>query len=440
MAALLGRSRGPTRWLRDHPTAADALLAAGVALALVAVLTILPAARRGSGQLAWELGGALLGCVPIVFRRRWLWPAIGGAALFSALSIVNHQLWQSQPLTTMILSYTAASRLPVRRALVAVVVVWVPASLAVMTFPHSSTPLMLLGVLVDALFATVCFVLGRFTNTRHAYTAALEARAVEAERNQRTLAAQAVGDERRRIARELHDVVAHHVSVMGVLATGARRALTRDPAAADEALATIERTGRTTLREMRRLLAVLRSDDEDGTEADLVPQPGLSALRGLLDRIREAGLPVETRVDGDPYPIDPGIALTVYRLVQEALTNALRHAGPASAQLRLGFRPDALTVEVFDTGRGPAAATPTGGHGLVGMRERVALYGGELRTGPRPGGGFRVYARIPMDNLDGMHRSPAAELPADLPFQATDSPPSDGAADRQTVDTDRGNG
>jgi signal transduction histidine kinase len=241
----------------------------------------------------------------------------------------------------------------------------------------------------------VCFFIGRTVCTRRAYTTALEQRATAAEENREASAREAVLEERRRIARELHDVVAHHISVMGVLATGARRTLSRDPEAADEALATIEATGRTTLREMRRLLDVLRRDDE--TDAALQPQPGVAGLEALVAQVREAGLAVRLTVVGDPRPLDPGVDLTIFRIVQEGLTNALKHAGPASAEVRVEFRGDRLALEVIDDGRGTSGRNGHTGHGLVGMRERVSLYGGTLRTGPRTGGGYAVTANIPLD-------------------------------------------
>ena len=253
--------------------------------------------------------------------------------------------------------------------------------------------------LYNLLLALVAFFAGRTVHARRTSSQALEERARTAEANQRALAEQAVADERRRIARELHDVVAHHVSVMGVLATGARRVLPRRPEAADEALGTIEDTSRTTLRELRRLLDVLRTDAEPA--ADLAPQPNLAGIETLVEQVRDAGLPVLLRVDGEPRGLDPGVALTVYRIAQEALTNALKHAGPARAEVRLRFGVYWLTVEVTDTGRGPAPGRTALGHGLVGMRERVSLYGGTLRTGPRPGGGYRVYAKIPVEQLGG---------------------------------------
>jgi signal transduction histidine kinase len=303
----------------------------------------------------------------------------------------------------LVVAYTAAARLPIRRAAVATAAVWAPAvALIPFTVEIDDAPFKLPSlylVVFNLLTALVCFFIGRTVHNRRRYTAALEERARTAELNQAALTAQAVAEERRRIARELHDVVAHHVSVMSVLATGSRRMLNRDPKAADEALATIEETGRTALREMRRLLSVLRADTEPAGE--LAPQPGLAGVTNLVEQVREAGLPVTLRVDGQPGPMDPGVALTVYRIVQEALTNALKHAGSATAEVRLSFGTQALEVEVCDTGRGPQLGSAAIGHGLLGMRERVMLYGGTLRTGPRPGGGYRLSAKIPVEALDG---------------------------------------
>jgi signal transduction histidine kinase len=195
--------------------------------------------------------------------------------------------------------------------------------------------------------------------------------------------------------------VAHHISVIGVLTTGARRVLHRDPAAADEALRTVADTSRTTLREMRRLLDVLRADSEP--DPDPTPLPGPAGIEALVEQVREAGLPVRLEVLGTPVPMGAGVALSVHRIVQEALTNTLRHAAGATAVVRLRFDAAGLTLHVSDTGPGPPAeATGAGvGHGLVGMRERVALYGGSLRTGGAPGGGFAVDATIPRDQLGG---------------------------------------
>ncbi|WP_246002486.1 sensor histidine kinase, partial [Allorhizocola rhizosphaerae] len=188
--------------------------------------------------------------------------------------------------------------------------------------------------------------------------------------------------------------------VIGVMATGARRMLKLDPDATDQALATIEQTSRTTLRELRRLLFLLRVESE--SDAQLTPQPGLEGIRTLVEQVQEAGLPVSLKVDGETRTLEPGVALAAYRIVQEALTNTLKHAGQAKAEVRLKFEPDLLTVEVFDTGQGPHGSVSPG-HGLLGMRERVSVYGGILRTGPRPGGGFRVYAKIPVEAPENEH-------------------------------------
>ncbi|WP_422741541.1 sensor histidine kinase [Micromonospora sp. WMMD754] len=239
------------------------------------------------------------------------------------------------------------------------------------------------------LTAAVAYALGRLTRRRPAGEA------------RRDPGATVVTDEHRRIARELHDLVAHRVAAMGVLATGARRVLGRDPGAADGALAAVEETGRETLRELHRLLRVL---DADAGVARLAPQPGLAGVPALVERARRAGLPVTLRMEGTSTAVAEGVALTAHRIVAEALRNVLAHAGPATALVRITVGGGVLTVEVVDTGRGPGRPPDRIGHGLVGMRERVALYGGILRTGPAPGGGFRVYARIPLD--------PAGAVPA----------------------------
>jgi signal transduction histidine kinase len=292
----------------------------------------------------------------------------------------------------------------VRSAVAATVLLWLPVA-AVNLFGGASeaapdqvpAPPGFL-VIANVLVALVVFFIGRTVRGRRAAAQVLQERASAAEANQRALASHAVADERRRIARELHDVVAHHISVIGVLSTGARRVLRRDPDAAEEALATIADTSRTTLREMRRLLDVLRTDEEQ--DADLAPQPGLTGIETLVEQVREAGLPVRWEVTGEPVALEAGVALTVYRIVQEALTNTLKHAGTATACVCLCFDADGLQVEVSDDGRGPLPHSGDGvGHGLVGMRERVALYGGTLHTGHRPGGGFNVRARIPADQL-----------------------------------------
>jgi signal transduction histidine kinase len=203
-----------------------------------------------------------------------------------------------------------------------------------------------------------------------------------------------VAEERTRIAREMHDVVAHAMSVMVVQAGAARTVMNKDTDEATAALERIEDTGRMALAEMRRLLGLQGSDEET---PPLTPQPGLEGLDVLLERMRASGLPVEAVVEGTPRDLPPGVDLTAYRMVQEGLTNALKHAGEAHARVLLRYGAEALEVEVADDGRGPPPdGVRPGAHGLIGMRERVALFGGSLETGTRPGGGFLVRARIPL--------------------------------------------
>jgi signal transduction histidine kinase len=197
--------------------------------------------------------------------------------------------------------------------------------------------------------------------------------------------------------------VAHHVSVMTVQAGAARRILDKDPERTREALSTIEEVGRTALSEMRRIVGVLRTErDAEPSGRELAPQPGVHDIGGLVDQVRETGLSVQLWIEGELRPLSPGVDLAAFRLVQEALTNTLKHAGPqARAWVRLNYGDRQLTVDIEDDGRGVAAALGDNGdrpgHGLVGMYERVALYGGELRIGPRKGGGFEVRARFPLE-------------------------------------------
>jgi len=386
-------------WWRSRPMVADSVLA------LLLFGTEMLLWRFGPREFwppSWPVAAlwGAVGGVAIAIRRRWLWTAVVLLVAYVVLPLaLSQESLQSQGAGFVVLTYTAAAYLPLRQAVAATLLLWVPTMAALVTLWSPEAPPTRLStsyfLLFNLMILLTCFFIGRTVHTRRAYIASLEDRAATAEATQRALTQQAVADERRRIARELHDVVAHHVSVMGVLATGARRALGRDPVSADEALGTIEDTGRTALREMRRLLDVLRTEEEPA--AEMAPQPGMSGVEGLVEQIREAGMPVRLTVDGDPYTMDPGVALTVYRIVQEALTNALKHAGQARAEVRLVFGRDELLVEVSDDGRGPRPGAQRIGHGLVGMRERVVLFGGKLRTGPRPGGGYRVYARIPVD-------------------------------------------
>jgi signal transduction histidine kinase len=212
--------------------------------------------------------------------------------------------------------------------------------------------------------------------------------------------------ERARIARELHDVVAHHVSVMVVQADGAGYAMRSDPERAQAALGAISSTGRQALTEMRRLLGVLRSADQ---HTELAPVPGLGELRELLDQARTAGLEVSYTLTGKPRELPEGAELAAYRVVQESLTNTRKHAGlAATAAVTLRYEPEGLTVEVTDDGMAPVSEQ-SGGHGLAGMRERIAMYGGTVQAGPLPGGGFGVTAHLPCPSWAAELRGRAAD-------------------------------
>ena len=221
----------------------------------------------------------------------------------------------------------------------------------------------------------------------------LEEQAVLLESQRDEQARAAVAEERQRIARELHDVVAHAISVVVLQSRGGRRVVGTEPERAREAFSAIERTSAEALSEMRRLLGLLRADEDQ----PMLPQPTLARLDALAEDLRASGLPVEVVVEGEPGDLPPGVDVSAYRIVQEALTNALKHAGPARARVRVAHEPGAVTIEVVDDGEGAAEAprAPGSGHGLVGIRERVAIVGGRVEAGPRPSGGYAVSARLP---------------------------------------------
>jgi len=258
-------------------------------------------------------------------------------------------------------------------------------------FPNSSSG--------DYVFLVIVFsaawLVGRALATRAQQTHELELQVREAERARAGIAEHAAAEERARIAGELHDVVAHSVSVMVVQASGVRTLLTSEQHREREALLSVEQIGRQALHEMRRMLGVMRSGEERPA-AVLAPQPGLDHLDRLISQIQEAGLPVTLHVEGTRPTLSPGVDLSAYRIVQEGLTNALKHAKGAHAEVTVRYAPEGLDLEVADDGPGIANGDATG-HGLVGMRERVALYGGTLEAGPRPGGGFALRAHLPVE-------------------------------------------
>ena len=274
-----------------------------------------------------------------------------------------------------------------RWGLAALPVIWTAAVVAVWREP--------LGVWRNVFFVggymTIAWAGGRLVRGPVAQARSAEERARLLEQEQAAAAERAVQDERRRIARELHDIIAHSVSVMTVQAGAVRRVLQPDQERERDALVSIEKTGRDAMAEMRRLVGLLKDD----VAPSYAPQPGLAALGGLVTTMSEAGLPVEVTVEGQPLDLTPGMDLTAYRVVQEALTNTLKYAGPARACVTIRWSPAELLVEVAnDGGSTQSAAT---GFGLAGMRERLELYGGRLDSGPRPEGGYLVSAHLPLE-------------------------------------------
>jgi signal transduction histidine kinase len=248
------------------------------------------------------------------------------------------------------------------------------------------------GAIIAAGLSVGIWALGAYAQTRRRYVGELQERAASAEREREQLARIAVHEERTSIARELHDIVAHSVSVMLVGVRGARDVLRSAPETAEETLARVERSGEQSLAELRRILALLREPQQT---VESHPQPSLAELDDLVASYRGAGLPVRLEVIGEPPPLPGGLELSVYRIVQEALTNTLKHTDPSNVIVTLAFRDARLELEVVDDGTPTRPGAATSGQGIIGMRERAALLGGWLQTGPREGGGFRVAAQLP---------------------------------------------
>jgi signal transduction histidine kinase len=345
---------------------------------------------------AWAVVLVLAGTLPLAWRRRFPLAVLAATgALAIVLEAANYPP-STGGVPVLVALYTVTTRSSRRVAIRAGVATAAGIFLALLVTHQKVT---VSDVIENVVIFGTAWVLGERNRVRQAYLAELETRATQLEREREVNAARAVADERTRIARELHDVIAHNVSVMVVQAGAARRTIDRDADGAREAMALIESTGRQALDEMRRLIGVFRQDN-DPVQATLAPQPSVRHLDQLVAQVREAGLPVELEVEGEPQPLASGVDLSAYRIVQEALTNSLKHAGPAHATVRVRYGGNDVEVIVTDDGRGPrppdAGNGSCGGHGLVGMRERVALYGGELDVGPRGGGGFEVRARLPV--------------------------------------------
>ena len=321
-------------------------------------------------------------------RRVVLLPAVV-AGLVAGVAYAGLQYPVALTPVVLLPVYSAGSLLPARRARQVLALGIVAALVGTLASPGPTDPAV-------PTFVALAWLLGSYVGRQRVYTAELESRNALLARAQADLADRAVGEERLRLARELHDVVAHTMSVVAVHAGTGRMVADSDPVAAREALATIETSTRAALLEMRRLLGVLRGADGDGP-GSLAPAPGLRDLDALVADVVRSGVDVDVRVEGDRPEVPAGVDLSGYRIVQEALTNVLKHAGGAKATVVVRYANDSVTVEVDDEGAGRRAMTlPSAGrHGLVGMRERVTMFGGELQAGPRTDGGFRVSARLP---------------------------------------------
>jgi signal transduction histidine kinase len=369
-------------------------LAFDLALALVATAAELGQVIGADGTprglaivLAVVAGGAL------VLRRRA--PLTVLAVTLAATVAIVALGDDPSGATALIALYTTAALCEVRVSLVALAATAATAAtLSALTVDApgrdaSATS----GAIIAAGLSVGIWALGAYAQTRRRYVRELQQRAAAAEREREQLTRIAVHEERASIARELHDIVAHSVSVMLVGVRGARDVLRSAPETAEETLARVERSGEQSLAELRRILALLREPQQT---AESHPQPSLAELQQLVASYRAAGLPVRLELIGEPSPLPGGVELSVYRIVQEALTNTLKHADPSSVTVTLAFRDTRLELEVVDDGTPTTPGPATDGHGIIGMRERVTLLDGELQTGPREGGGFRVAAHLPL--------------------------------------------
>jgi signal transduction histidine kinase len=327
--------------------------------------------------------------VPYYFRRHAPLPVllISGVCLV-ALAVGDYRTGAA-PGVLLVGLYTVAAWCGVRDRVVGAGAVMIGLTVvAVVGAPGGSG---WVGVALTFAAFAAAYLFGSTMRNRRLYGEQLEARASALERERAEETRRALAEERLRIAQELHDVVAHSMGVIAVQAGVGAHVIDSEPAEAKKALEAISQTSRSTLVEMRRILGVLR--EEQG--ASYVPAPGLADLHRLVRDVARAGLHAEVRVEGSTTKLPPGVDFTGYRIVQEALTNVLKHAGRATATVIIGYEGRALRLEILDDGRGMNGGATPGGHGLVGMRERVGLYGGSFEAGPRAGGGFRVAVRLP---------------------------------------------
>jgi signal transduction histidine kinase len=370
----------------------DGLLVVGLAMGILIVVHDQHTKHGPEGPLWFDVLSAVALIVPFFLRRRFPFGAPAAVALVIALSsFVDGRLIPNSfiPLLAGIAANVLFAMLPERRKAIAGYVL----TIGVAAVVDRNDPE---GSIGSWVFVTVAFTIAWIVGwafggqSRQAEEAKERARRAEREREERALLA--VSEERARIARELHDVVGHSVSVMTVQASAVRRLLKPEQEREREALLIVEQTGREAMAEMRRMVGVLRRPEEAPA---LAPQPSLEHLDKLVDHARESGLPVTLKVEGDAVQLPAGVDLTAYRLVQEGLTNALKHARAKNAEVLVRYSNGFVELSVTDDGTGDGGGD-SGGHGLVGMRERISVYGGNLEAGPRPEGGFRLRATLPV--------------------------------------------
>jgi signal transduction histidine kinase len=409
-------AEGPAVSTRLTARQVDWIVVAGVAaLSSFAAAT----AARHDATLAISLAALPLGAVPLLWRRSHPGHVlVAAAAAFALGAIVDHALVNLVALLVAVYSAARYGERPIRVAGSVIATCLLAVAVTAMLASADGRALGHLGGV--AVGWGVAWVLGEQSRTRHAYLAELEHRASRLERERDLQARRAAEEERNRIAREIHDVVVHHVSVIAVQAGAARSTLPQDNQAALRPLVLIERTARTALSELRTLLGVLRRSD---LSAPLRPQPTLTQLDELIGAARDAGVHPVVRVEGEVRPLRSMVDLCAYRVIQEALTNTIKHAPNANVHLLVQYDTRDLHITVVDDGPGLATPERTG-HGLIGMRERAALIDGHIDAGPAPGGGFRVEAHLPLCDRDGDSRlRPSGQSVGQPPQLSTDWQP-----------------
>jgi len=346
-----------------------------------------PAPSESEPPSLWAVALTLVATLPIALRRRF--PLVVFVVTLTAALVLDVRYSSFQFAGALVALYTVAAYIGRPGS----IGVGVGTALALPITQFDDDAAGLAEVVASYVLFAVAWVLGDRIGARRTYTEKLEERAVQHEREREEHARRAAAEEQARIARELHDIITHNVSVMTVQAAAARDVFETQPDSARDALGSIESTGREALTELRRLLGSVQTGDGAFT-----PLPGLARLEELISQVRTAGLDVELNVEGEPRELPAGVDLSAYRIVQEALTNTLKHAQASGATILVRYGDEAVEVEVVDNGRGPTANDNGRGRGIIGMRERAALFGGELQAGPAPQGGFAVHARIPVES------------------------------------------